>query len=172
MAEFNQCAGLLSQADIDFYSAQYREHLANGVDPYSIMLQNQDFLQKELATKNWSNLVPSETSQCGEKVDVLRLQWDYLSDEFRELLTSLGGMSNGKEASAVWKTWKTRNEEARATDFFDLSLSDRVEVMFEMVDMVHFFMNMMATVGVDAEAQYVLYMIKNKENLRRKDSGY
>jgi hypothetical protein len=94
-------------------------------------------------------------------------------DEFRELKTSVGGMSKGeKAASAVWKSWKSDNQKLRGNYLIDMSEEDRLEMKFEMVDIFHFIMNMATAVGLDYEELFVLYLLKNSENANRYKSGY
>ncbi|WWS25327.1 hypothetical protein vBKpnAMK6_00383 [Klebsiella phage vB_Kpn_AM_K6] len=103
----------------------------------------------------------------------LRNQKDYIDDEFRELLTSLGGMSNGeKAASAVWKPWKADHVKMQETYIKDLSDKDQLEIKFEMIDILHFVLNMFMALGLDSEEIFKLYYLKNAENFARQDSGY
>ncbi|AZV01088.1 nucleoside triphosphate pyrophosphohydrolase [Escherichia phage vB_EcoM_005] len=119
------------------------------------------------------NRHPDDLATAGEVVDWLRNQKDYIDDEFRELLTSLGGMSNGeKDASAVWKPWKAQHAERRETLINDLSPEDQLEIKFEMIDILHFVLNMFQGLGLTAEEIFKLYYLKNKHNFERQDNGY
>jgi len=54
----------------------------------------------------------------------------------------------------------------------DLSEDDVKELKMELVDIQHFLFNMMISVGMNAEELYDYYLSKNKENIRRANSGY
>src|SRR5699024_441962 len=105
MAHFNECSQLI--AGVDKAQDAYNDVLKGNDDPLQIMLDMQKSLQVRLATeKPEYNAHPDELATAGDVVTWLRNQKDYVDDEFRELLTSLGGMSNGeKAASSVWKPW-------------------------------------------------------------------
>ncbi|MCB9496737.1 MAG: dUTP diphosphatase [Fibrobacteria bacterium] len=71
-----------------------------------------------------------------------------LQDEAREL---------GEEIP--WKWWSKQ----------DLDL-DAIRV--EIVDMLHFWLSLALTAGLDAESTMRLYKLKNEVNLRRQEDGY
>lgn len=172
MAHFNECSGLIEGADKA--TARYYGHLRGNEDPLQVMLDMQKSLQVRLATdKPGSNMHPDELAQAGDVVTWLRNNKDYIDDEFRELLTSLGGMSNGeKAASAVWKPWKADHVKMQDTYIKDLSDKDQLEIKFEMIDILHFVLNMFHGLGMDAEEIFKLYFLKNKANFDRQDNGY
>lgn len=172
MAHFNECSGLIEGADKAM--ARYYGHLRGNEDPLQVMLDMQKSLQVRLATdKPGSNMHPDELAQAGDVVTWLRNNKDYIDDEFRELLTSLGGMSNGeKAASAVWKPWKADHVKMQDTYIKDLSDKDQLEIKFEMIDILHFVLNMFHGLGMDAEEIFKLYFLKNKANFDRQDNGY
>jgi hypothetical protein len=99
---------------------------------------------------------------------------DCLTDEFRELKNAIGGMSNGeKAASAVWKSWKANNVAMRAEFLEDMSKEDMLELRFEVIDMMHFFVNILLATGLtDAKDVFRLYMLKNLENIDRQNRSY
>lgn len=172
MAHFNECSQLIE--GVDKAEARYAGVLHHKEDPLQIMLDMQRSLQARLAAdKPGTNMHPDELSQAGDIVDWLRNQKDYIDDEFRELLTSLGGMSNGeKAASAVWKPWKNDHVAKQDTYIKDLSDKDQLEIKFEMIDILHFVLNMFISLGLDAEEIFKLYYLKNAENFARQDNGY
>lgn len=172
MAHFNECSGLIEGADKAM--ARYYGHLRGNEDPLQVMLDMQKSLQVRLATdKPGSNMHPDELAQAGDVVTWLRNNKDYIDDEFRELLTSLGGMSNGeKAASAVWKPWKADHVKMQDTYIKDLSDKDQLEIKFEMIDILHFVLNMFHGLGMNAEEIFKLYFLKNKANFDRQDNGY
>lgn len=172
MAHFNECAHLIEGADIA--EARYAGAMKHKQDPLQIMLDMQKSLQVRLAEdKPGTNAHPDELECAGDVVQWLRNNKDYIDDEFRELLTSLGGMSNGeKAASAVWKPWKADHVMRQDTRICDMSLSDQLEIKFEMIDILHFMLNMFMSLGMDSEEIFKLYFLKNKENFDRQDRGY
>ena len=56
--------------------------------------------------------------------------------------------------------------------FSDLSEEDQLECKFEIVDILHFFMNYAASIGMTASEMYNMYMAKNEENRARQQRGY
>lgn len=172
MPHFNECSQLIEGADKA--QNEYWDILGDEKDPLQVMLDMQKSLQIRLAKdKPEYNRHPDDLATAGEVVDWLRNQKDYIDDEFRELLTSLGGMSNGeKDASAVWKPWKSQHGERRETLITDLSPQDQLEIKFEMIDILHFVLNMFQGLGLTAEEIFKLYYLKNKHNFERQDRGY
>lgn len=175
MAHFNECSQLVKdKAALDQATGRYYGMLRGNEDPLQAMLDMQKSLQVRLAKdKPESNRHPDSLETAGEVLAWLRAQDDYLADETRELYTALGGMSNGeKEASAVWKPWKARHVEMQSKKIKDLSPEDQLEIKFELIDQLHFFLNKFMALGMDAEEIYKLYHLKNAENFARQDRGY
>ena len=172
MAHFNQCSQLVD--GIEAAQNEAESIRSNGEQYLDSMLSMQRALQTKLATeKPERNAHPGKLATAGEVVDWMRKQKDCIDDEFRELLTSLGGMSNGeKDASGVWKAWKANNLEKRATLIKDLSPEDQLEIKFEFVDIMHFILNMSIALGMDSQELFELYFLKNKENFDRQNNGY
>ncbi|WQZ01016.1 nucleoside triphosphate pyrophosphohydrolase [Escherichia phage 04086] len=54
----------------------------------------------------------------------------------------------------------------------DLSPEDQLEIKFEMIDILHFVLNMFQGLGLTAEEIFKLYYLKNAENFARQDRGY
>jgi hypothetical protein len=106
-------------------------------------------------------------------VDWMDRNYDAIMDEFRELKNAIGGMSKGeKEASAVWKKWKANHQDISNELISEMPDEDRLEMLFEMIDIWHFMMNKFLALGLTSKDIYILYMLKNAENKRRYDSGY
>lgn len=98
-----------------------------------------------------------------------------IDDEISEAYDALGGVSNNGETSignAVWKPWKSNYKKGYDMKISDLSEDDVKELKMELVDIQHFLFNMMISVGMNAEELYNFYLSKNKENIRRANSGY
>lgn len=172
MAHFNECSHLIEGADQA--NGAYNAVIDNRQDPLQVMLDMQKELQIKLAEdKPFSNRHPDSLETAGEVLAWLRAQDDYIADETRELYTALGGMSNGeKAASAVWKPWKAQHVEMQAKKIKDLSPEDQLEIKFELIDQLHFFLNKIMALGMTAEEVFKLYYLKNAENFARQERGY
>lgn len=174
MAQFNECANLLTSEATQQARNAAEGIRSNGEQYLDTMMAMQRSLQVKLAKdKPEMNIDPTKIETAGQAVDWMRTQWDSMSDEFRELLTSFGGMSNGESAAtSVWKAWRAKNLEMRNTRLEDLSESDRREIFFEIIDLWHFFLNMNIALGLTSEDIFEGYYIKNAENFARQDRGY
>lgn len=92
-------------------------------------------------------------------------------DEIHEATDALGGIKDG-DGNAVWKKWKSANEKYKNIKFKDLSNVDQLECKFEIVDMLHFFLNYAISIGMTPQEMYNMYMSKNAENRDRQARGY
>jgi len=93
-----------------------------------------------------------------------------LIDEIHEATDALGGISAG--GNAIWKRWKKDYSSYSDKKFSDLSTSDQIECKFEIIDMLHFFMNYAASIGMTSQEMYNMYMSKNEHNRERQRNGY
>lgn len=170
---FNSCAHLVNPEDLAEAEDLYNKLLQTQNNPFEYMMGLQLQLQKDLHEKlPERNPVPTELETCGEILDWIRANDDAIDDERRELYTALGGMSNGNQASSVWKNWRGNNIEYRNRKFSDLSEEDRLEVLFENSDQIHFILNQILALGLTAKDVFILYTLKNMENIRRYNTGY
>lgn len=94
-----------------------------------------------------------------------------LIDEIHEATDALGGIKDGN-GNAIWKKWKKAYSTYSDKKFSELSERDQLECKFEIVDMLHFFINYASSIGMTAEEMYNMYMSKNKENRERQHRGY
>ena len=92
-------------------------------------------------------------------------------DEIHEATDALGGIKNG-EGNAIWKRWKKAYASFSEKTFKDLSEADQLECKFEIIDILHFFMNMATSIGMTSQEMYNMYMSKNQENRDRQSRGY
>jgi hypothetical protein len=92
-------------------------------------------------------------------------------DEIHEATDALGGIKDGS-GNAVWKYWKKDFTKYSSIKFSDLSENDQIEAKFEIIDMLHFFMNYAISIGMTPKEMYNMYMSKNKENRDRQVRGY
>ncbi|QBX32709.1 dCTPase [Aeromonas phage Asfd_1] len=168
--QFNECAQL--SAGFDVADSCLEQLIAAGRNPLNTMYFMQQDLQIALHKKfPETNVNPLELKTCGEILQWLKNQDDYIADETRELYTALGGMSNPKP-NAVWKPWRAEFAEYQARLFSDLSPADQLEAKFELVDQFHFFLNKMIAMGIDGDEMFRLYYVKNAENFERQKRGY
>ncbi len=172
MAHFNECSGLITGVD-KAEEAYFNALIHEDKDPLQVMLDMQKSLQVRLANDREYCYHPDKLATAGDVVAWMREQKDCIDDEFRELLTSLGEMSKGeKDASAVWKKWKARYQEAQAKPISEMSPEDQLEIKFELIDIMHFVFNMAIGLNMSAEEIFKLYYLKNKANFERQDNGY
>jgi len=94
-----------------------------------------------------------------------------MSDELNEMFDALGGINDGI-ASAAWKYWKKDNIKAMSMHVEDLSDADRLELYYEWIDGLHFYMNFAISIGMTSADVVNLYMAKNAENHDRQNRGY
>lgn len=171
MAEFNSCASLIKdKSKVEEILKQYEE----STDPLQDILDMQNKLQTTLAEKLPEfNIKPADVETKGQLVDWVDRNFDALSDEFRELKNSIGGMSKGeKAASSVWKKWKSDHGTVIQEKLENMSDDDRMEMLMEVIDMLHFYINIVLATGMSSQDMYLLYFLKNFENTRRYNSGY
>jgi hypothetical protein len=106
-----------------------------------------------------------------EIMDFWHVNTHSLIDEIHEATDALGGIKDGS-GNAIWKYWKKDYEKYENMKFSDLSESDKLECKFEIIDMLHFFMNYAISIGMTPQEMYNMYMSKNKENRERQSRGY
>ena len=94
-----------------------------------------------------------------------------LTDEIHEATDALGGIKDGS-GNAIWKYWKKDYSKYQNMKFSDLSDSDQLECKFEIIDMLHFFMNYAISIGMTSQEMYNMYVAKNLENRDRQERGY
>jgi dimeric dUTPase (all-alpha-NTP-PPase superfamily) len=120
------------------------------------MFRMQAALQKNLAKRG--KAMDIETASFLDKVRDVTTQWRNMNLEMAELIERL-----------PFKEWKTYNEAQKAG--FE-SEEQRLEVLYEYIDVFHFFMNVGLALGIDGETFRRLYATKNKENFDRQARGY
>jgi hypothetical protein len=94
-----------------------------------------------------------------------------LIDEIHEATDALGGIKDGS-GNAIWKYWKSDYSKYQNMKFSDLSESDQLECKFEIIDILHFFLNMATSIGMTPQEMFNMYMSKNQENRDRQARGY
>ena len=173
MAEFNSCANLINDEKIKECNKLYEDLLSKGKDPLEYMLNAQNSLQVHLSKTVEGNKCPNDLSKIGEIYDWLRDNKIALDDEFREVVDALPGMNlPEKERSALWKKWKANHLKLREKDISELEPNELKELKFELIDMWHFFLNMMLGLRISSKELFTYYYYKNLENIRRYNSKY
>jgi len=94
-----------------------------------------------------------------------------LIDELHEATDALGGIKDGN-GNAIWKYWKKDYSKYENMKFSDLSENDQIECKFEIIDILHFFLNMAISIGMTPQEMFNMYMSKNQENRDRQTRGY
>lgn len=110
--------------------------------------------QLELQTRLGTNFSAMNEE---ERAAFMRDHRGYMEDEIAEALYE---MPNYK----MWKDYSGMTDEARHVAW--------QKVRMELIDALHFFVNLMLCAGMSAEEVHYMYMAKNKENHRRQDEGY
>jgi len=130
------------------------------------LLDFQAKIQQETYGTKYSEMTLSELK------DFWLINTHALQDEIHEAFNALGGIHDGV-GNAVWKFWKkSKYELIKSKKISDLSDRDLIELKFEIIDMLHFFLNYANSVGMTAEEMYNMYVAKNKENIERQKRGY
>lgn len=106
-----------------------------------------------------------------ELMDFWHMNNHAMIDEIHEATDALGGIGDGS-GNAIWKRWKSAYPSFANKKFSDLSEEDQLECKFEIVDMLHFFLNYAISIGMNAQEMYNMYMSKNEENRERQRKGY
>ena len=93
-------------------------------------------------------------------------------DEWREFYNALGGINS--DADSIWKPWRAKHKTTLEKKFTDLTSDELKELHMEIVDRLHFFLNIAIATGMDSKLLYNYYVAKNKHNIERqqKKGGY
>ena len=176
MVEFNSCSHLVEQETIKEINAKYDEILANGKSPFDFMLNLQETLQKDLSKRYQRELSPKalfERGNKGQLADYIQYQQYAINNEIDELLNAIAGTSlKPSEQSSIWKKWKSNHDELRSQSINHLTHDEKLERSFEMIDIMHFIYCMLLSLGIDERELFVLYCLKNKENMNRYENKY
>jgi len=149
----NKCADL----DIQDYHKDTK-------DTFGLLFDKQKELQARLGFdfKGWS---------IKEIADFWMVNKHAMSDELNEMFDALGGINDGI-GNAGWKYWKKDNAKTPEMKIEDLSEEDKLELFYEWIDGLHFYMNFAISIGMTSKDIVNLYMAKNAENHDRQERGY
>jgi hypothetical protein len=125
--------------------------------------------QKEMQEKTYG--IKFENMSIREVMDFWHVNTHAVIDELHEMTDALGGIKDGS-GNAVWKYWKKDFKKYETMKVSDLSEDDRKELFMEWIDVLHFFMNYAASIGLDAKTAYNYYFAKAEENKNRQKRGY
>lgn len=114
------------------------------------IMQLQNDLQERLGI-NFSDMDYEQRAQF------MRDHFVYLDQELQEALYEMPYFK-------AWKDYSGMSEEQREEAW--------QKVRMELIDALHFFVNLLLCAGFSAEDVYSMYVAKNKENHRRQDEGY
>ena len=92
-----------------------------------------------------------------ERAEFMRNHRGYLEDELAEALYEMPGYK-------TWKDYSSMSTEAKEIAW--------QKVRMELVDALHFFVNLLLCAGFTADEVLNMYLMKNAENNRRQDAGY
>lgn len=155
MANFdNECKGLY----IHDYYGESTSHLED-------IMQHQKEMQEQTYGFDF------ESMSIREVMNFWHTNTHALVDEVHEMTDALGGIKDGS-GNAVWKYWKKDYSKYDNMKVSDLSGDDLKELYMEWVDILHFFMNYAASIGLDAKTAYNYYFAKAEENKNRQKRGY
>lgn len=155
MANFdNECKDLY----IHDYYGESTSHLED-------IMQHQKEMQEQTYGFNF------EEMSIREVMNFWHTNTHALIDEVHEMTDALGGIKDGS-GNAVWKYWKKDHSKYDNMKVSDLSGDDLKELYMEWVDILHFFMNYAASIGLDAKTAYNYYFAKAEENKNRQKRGY
>tara|TARA_B100000900_G_scaffold247599_1_gene210648 strand:- start:2482 stop:2946 length:465 start_codon:yes stop_codon:yes gene_type:complete len=149
----NKCANL-----------EVQDHHKHAEDTFGLIYDKQRELQERLGF-DFSNYTLKDVA------DFWFVNKHALDDEMGEMFDALGGVNDGI-ANAAWKYWKKDNSKASKMSVKDLSEADRLELYYEWIDGLHFYMNFAIALGMTSKDIVNLYMAKNAENFDRQERGY
>ena len=141
------------------------DHYVEGTDTLAQIMEIQADTQKNVYGYDFDHM------SLRELMTFWHMNNHSLTDEMHEATDALGGVKDGS-GSAIWKRWKKDFVKFDNLKFSDLSESDQLECKFEIIDMLHFFMNYAISVGMSGREMYNMYMAKNAENRARQERGY
>ena len=156
-----------------------RKYIAWTVDhqPYHILMEDavEDYLKLKYSDDSVDESIDdgygSGIKELKPTDQIIIVQKKGDVDEIHEMTDALGGIKDGS-GNAVWKYWKKDFSSFDNKKVSDLSEDDKKELYMEWVDILHFFINYAASIGLDAKTAYNYYFAKAEENVQRQKRGY
>lgn len=157
VANFQECAAL-----------EIENLFPGSGDTLGDIMNLQRDIQESVYGYNWKNL---QEGQIGDLKKFIDWNEEALRDESREFASALTGIHT---YPMCWKPWKSKHKEAMARSLKDLTPEELLELKFEWIDQLHFFLNIGLAIGMTPQETYNMYYSKNKENRARqqKAGGY
>lgn len=134
-------------------------------DMLELMMGNQEIMQTNTYGYDYNKM------NLADLKDYLMMNNHALVDELHEMLDAVGGINDGI-GNAVWKPWKSAHDDAKFMHINDHTINDRKELIFEVADILCFFMNIPIALGISPQELFNVYMAKAKENQNRQDNNY
>ena len=120
-----------------------------------------DVLQTQAALQRMLRSPDSAVGSEGGFLEVFRFNSEATLSEWEEIRDRL-----------PWKAWK-EDHRKRYRTLTELSDTDRLEIQYELIDCLHFLLNMMIAAGFTSWHEVEsFYYAKNRENLDRQERGY
>lgn len=155
----NKCA----QLDINFQP--YEDTRANNGDTLGDLFNLQKSIQIDVYKVDFAEVQKT----LGSLKDFIDFNEEAMRDEDREMANAIGGERYG---SAIWKKWKAKHKEARATPFDNLTNDELRELQYEWIDKLHFLLNEAIAIKLNPQLIHAMYIAKNRENIDRQKRGY
>ena len=155
----------MANTDNECKDLEIRDFYAESVSHLSDIMEHQKKMQEETYG------IKFEDMSIRDIMNFWHVNTHATIDELHEMTDALGGIKDGS-GNAVWKYWKKDHKKYETMKISDLSENDRKELFMEWIDVLHFFMNYAASIGLDAKTVYNYYFAKAEENKQRQKRGY
>lgn len=154
----------MANSDNKCSDLEVKDKYTDAKDTFGMIYNKQKELQQRLGL-DYTNLSLQEIAESW------MVNKHAMSDELNEMFDALGGINDGIGSSA-WKYWKKDHYKSSEMTIKDLSDEDKLELYYEWIDGLHFYMNFAIAIGMTSKDIVNLYMAKNSENHDRQDRGY
>jgi predicted DNA-binding protein YlxM (UPF0122 family) len=154
----------MANSDNKCSDLEVKDTYTDAKDTFGMIYNKQKELQQRLGL-DYTNLSLQEIAESW------MVNKHAMSDELNEMFDALGGINDGIGSSA-WKYWKKDHYKSSEMTIKDLSDEDKLELYYEWIDGLHFYMNFAIAIGMTSKDIVNLYMAKNAENHDRQDRGY
>ena len=108
----------------------------------NVFINQQNWAQLNIYKLDFSNMDLEERNRY------LTINFHSLNDEFNEFIDALGGINDG-DGSAVWKYWKSKNQDYKNKTIDDLTENDLLELKYELIDIFKFMLLIPIILGLN-----------------------
>jgi hypothetical protein len=129
-------------------------------------------LQKNIQENVYGYNMSDYQKDNSKLLSFLHMNKHAIIDEMHEMLNALGGHSLNMGDGSFWKPWKKNHKIVMDNSFENLSNEDKLEVHYEIIDQLHFILNICIALDLTPDKIVNLYIAKNKENIKRQERGY